>query len=207
MLSWASSRIEWSPTIVWMWAWKVLVSWWSGVAPSWTYVSSCHNSRSSLSHYLGGWLSGWWRDCSSPWWLYCYKNRTKLFWIYLDHLQGCLVGRMVFSFPTKIKVLPIPFPYFCLVTIFACWIFSLHLLKERKRKSKKFPFLTMLVVLLVLSQRLILIFQHGSMMCWILMERIVPCLWLGQSMCQMFLGLIQCVLECSVLCPYFLNGF
>ena len=66
-----------------------------------------------------------------------------------DHLQGCLVGRTVFSFSAKIKVLPIPFPYFCLVTIFACWIFSLHLLKERKRK--RFPLLTMLVVLLVLS--------------------------------------------------------
>ena len=88
-------------------------------------------------------------------------NYFEFIW---DHLQGCLVGRLVFSFPTKIKVLPIPFPYFCLVTIFACWIFSLHLLKERKRKSKRFPFLTMLVVLLVLSQRLILIFWHGSMM-------------------------------------------
>ena len=29
-----------------------------------------------------------------------------------DHLQGCLVGRMIFSCPAKIKVLPIPFPYF-----------------------------------------------------------------------------------------------
>ena len=69
-----------------------------------------------------------------------------------DHLQGCLVGRTIFPFPAKIKVLPIPFPYFCLVTIFACWIFSLHLLKERKRKRKRkrFPHLTMLVVLLVL---------------------------------------------------------
>ena len=69
-----------------------------------------------------------------------------------DHLQGYLVGKTVFSFSTKIKVLPIPFPYFCLVTIFACWIFSLHLLKERKRKRKRkrFPHLTMLVVLLVL---------------------------------------------------------
>ena len=37
-----------------------------------------------------------------------------------DHLQGYLVGRTVFTFPAKIKVLPIPFPYFCLVTIFAC---------------------------------------------------------------------------------------
>ena len=37
-----------------------------------------------------------------------------------DHLQGCLVGRTVFSFPSKIKVLQLPFPYFCLVTIFAC---------------------------------------------------------------------------------------
>ena len=44
-------------------------------------------------------------------------NYSKFIW---DHLQGCLVGRMVFSFPTKIKVLPIPFPYFCLITIFAC---------------------------------------------------------------------------------------
>ena len=26
-------------------------------------------------------------------------------------------------------------------------------------------------------------------------------------MSQMFLGPIRCVLECSVLCPYFLNGF
>ena len=68
-----------------------------------------------------------------------------------DHLQGCLVGKTVFSFLAKIKVLPIPFPYFYLVTIFACWIFSLHLLKERKRKRKIFPLLTMLVVFLVLS--------------------------------------------------------
>ena len=109
---------------------------------------------------------------------------------------------MVFLFPSKIKVLPIPFPYFCLVTIFACWIFNLHLLKERKRKRKRFPLFTMLTVLQILSLRLILIFQHGSTMWWILMERIVPYLWLGQGICQMFLGLIWCVLECSVLCPF-----
>ena len=74
-----------------------------------------------------------------------------------DHLQGCLVGRMVFLFPSKLKpfffFLQIAFPYFCLVTIFACWNFSLLLLKGRKgeRKRKRFPLLTMLVVLLVLS--------------------------------------------------------
>jgi len=68
-----------------------------------------------------------------------------------DHLQGCLVGRTVFSFSAKFKVLSIPFPYFYLVTIFACWIFNLHLLKERKRKRKTFPLLTMQVLLLVLS--------------------------------------------------------
>ena len=73
-------------------------------------------------------------------------NYSEFIW---DHLQGCLVGKTVFSFLAKIKVLPIPFPYFCLVTIFACWIFSVHLLKERKRK--RFPLLTMLVVLLVFS--------------------------------------------------------
>ena len=82
-----------------------------------------------------------------------------------DHLQGCLVGRTVFSFPAKIKVLPIPFPYLCLVTIFACWIFSLHLLKEKKgERRKRFHLFTMLLVLLIPLWRLILIFRHGSMM-------------------------------------------
>ena len=86
----------------------------------------------------------------------------------LDHLQGCLVGRVVFSFPSKVKFLDLVnfFSYFCLVITLACWIFSLHLLKERKgeRKRKRFPLLIMLVALLVLLQRLILIFRHGSMM-------------------------------------------
>ena len=72
-----------------------------------------------------------------------------------DHLQGCLVGIMVFSslFKVKFLVLQIPFPYFCLVTIFACWTFSLLLLKEgkRERKRKRFLLLTMLVALLDLS--------------------------------------------------------
>ena len=71
-----------------------------------------------------------------------------------DHLQGCLVGRTIFLFLSKINfVLQIHFPYFCLVTIFTYWTFSLLLLKGRKgeRKRKRFPLLTMLVVLLVLS--------------------------------------------------------
>ena len=93
------------------------------------------------------------------------------------------------------------FSYFFLVTKFVCWICSLHILKERKRK--RFLLLNMLVVLLVPSWRPILIFQHDSMMWWILMECIVPCLWLGQSTYQMFLGLIRYVLEYSVLCLYF----
>ena len=74
--------------------------------------------------------------------------------------------------------------------------------KERKKKKKFLPF-TMLVALLVLSWRLIPIFRHGSMMWWILMECIVPCLWLGQSMYQIFLGPIRYVLEFSILHPYF----
>ena len=85
-----------------------------------------------------------------------------------DHLQGCLVSRMVFFFPSKIKFLDHvnSFSYFYLVTTPASWIFSLHLLKERKRKRKRkrFPLLTMMVALLVLSRRLILISHHGSMM-------------------------------------------
>ena len=58
------------------------------------------------------------------------------------------------------------FSYFFLVTKFACWICSLHLLKERKgeRKRKRFPLPTMPVVLLVPSWILILIFRHSSIM-------------------------------------------
>ena len=176
MLSWASSRIEWSPTIVWMWAWKVLVSWWSGVAPSWTCLSSSHNSNSSLSHYSVGWTPGWWRDCSGSWWLYCCRSRRNYTKFVQYHLQGCLVGSTVFLLPSNFCSAN-SFSIFLLGNIFACWIFSLHLLKERKRKRKRkrFSFLT----ILVLSQRLILIFRHGSMMWWILMECIVPYLWLG----------------------------
>ena len=84
------------------------------------------------------------------------------------HLQGCLAGITILLFPSEFKF------SFCMfifhisarVTTFACWIFSLHLLKERKRerKRKRFPLLTMLVALLVLSWRLILIFQHDNMM-------------------------------------------
>ena len=85
-----------------------------------------------------------------------------------DHLQGCLVGRTVFIFSSKIKFLDLvnSFSYFCLVTILARWIFNLQLLKERKgeRKRKRFLLLTMLVAVLVLSWRLIPIFRHGSMM-------------------------------------------
>ena len=84
------------------------------------------------------------------------------------HLQGCLVGKTIFFFPSKVKFLflQIPFPYFYLVTTLACCIFSIHLLKERKgeRKRKKFPFFTILVALLIPSGRLILIFRHGSVM-------------------------------------------
>ena len=40
-----------------------------------------------------------------------------------DHLQCCLVGRMVFLFSSKIKFLDLvnSFSYFCLVTILACY--------------------------------------------------------------------------------------
>ena len=65
----------------------------------------------------------------------------------------------------------------------------------------------MLVALLVLSWRLIPIFRHGNMMWWILMERIVPCLWIGQSTHWTFLGPIRYVLACSVLCPYFFLAY
>ena len=85
-----------------------------------------------------------------------------------DHMLGCLVGRMVFHFPFQVKFLDLvnSFSYFCLVITLVYWIFSLHLLKERKeeRKRKRFPLLTMLVILLVPSWRLILIFRHGSTM-------------------------------------------
>ena len=59
--------------------------------------------------------------------------------------------------------------------------------EEGERKRKRFPLLTMLVALIVLSWRLILIFRHGNMMWWILMERIVPYLWIGQSIHRTFL--------------------
>ena len=64
---WAGFGVEWPSGIVWIWAWKVLVSWWSGVAPSLIWVSSYNNSNSSLSLHPVGWLSNWWRDCSGPW--------------------------------------------------------------------------------------------------------------------------------------------
>ena len=196
-----------------MWAWKVLVSWWSSVALSWTCVSSCHSSNSSLSHYSVGWPFGWWRDCSSSWWLHCCKSKRKLFWICLGPFARLLGWQNDISllFWSQIFVLSIPLSYFFLVTKFACWIFSLHLLKkrkgerERKRKRKRFLLLIMLVVLLVPSWRLILIFRHGSMMWWILMERIVPYLWLGQSMYQMVHGPIPYVLEYSILLSLLLN--
>ena len=60
----------------------------------------------------------------------------------------------------------------------------------------------MLVALLVPSRRLIPIFRHGSMMWWILMECILPCLWLGQSTHQMFFGPIRYVLAFLFLYPY-----
>ena len=63
-----------------------------------------------------------------------------------DHLQSCLVDRMVFLFPSNFCSTH-SFSRFLLGNKFVCWIFSLHLLNERKR----FPLLTMLVVLLVLS--------------------------------------------------------
>ena len=42
------SGTEWSLGVVWVWAWEVLVSWWSGVASSSTCVPSYNNSNSSF---------------------------------------------------------------------------------------------------------------------------------------------------------------
>ena len=200
--------------IVWMWAWKVLVSWWSGVAPSSTWVSSYKNSNSSLSLHSVGWLPCWWRDCSG-WWLYRCRSRRGLFWIHLNSFARLLGWHNSTSLPfwSQIFISQILFPYFYSVTKFACWIFSLHLLKERKgerkrkRKRKRFPLLTMLVALLVPSWRLIPIFRHGNMMWWILMEHIVPCLWIGQSTHQTFLGPIQYVLTFLFLCLHFFLAY
>ena len=131
-----------------MWAWKVLVSWWvlpqvEHVHPPTTIQAHpCHTTQ--LDDFLVDKEIARARDGYIV--IGVEGNYSEFIW---DHLQGCLVGRTVFSLPAKIKFLPIPFPYFCLVTIFARWIFSVHLLKERKRK--RFPLLTMLVVLLVLS--------------------------------------------------------
>ena len=41
-----------------------------------------HTSDSSLSYCSVGWPFGWWRNYSGPWWLYSYRSRRKLFWIY-----------------------------------------------------------------------------------------------------------------------------
>ena len=45
------------------------------------------------------------------------------------------------------------------------------------------------------------------MMWWILMERIVPCLWIGQSTHQTFLGPIRYVLAFLFLWPYFFLAY
>ena len=77
-------------------------------------------------------------------------------------VRYCLNNDTSLPFWSQIFISQILFPYFCSVAKFACWIFSLHLLKERKRR--RFPLLTMLVALLViLSWRLIPIFQHGDL--------------------------------------------
>ena len=176
-----------------MWAWKVLISWWSGVAPSSTWVSSYNNSNSSLSLCLVGWLSDWWRGCSGSWWLYLCRSIRGLFWIHSSSSARFLGWHNGTSLPfwSQIFISQILFPYFCLVTKFVCWIFSLHLLK---RKRKRFPLLTMVIALLVPSWRLIPIFRYGNMMWWILMKCIVPCLWIGQSTHQTFLDPIRYVL-------------
>ena len=91
-------------------------------------------------------------------------NYSEFVW---DHLQAAwLAGRYFSSFLRSNFYSANSFSFFFLVTILGCWIFSLYLLKERKggRKRKRFPFLTILVVLLVPSWRFILIFWHGSMM-------------------------------------------
>ena len=75
------------------------------------------------------------------------------------------------------------------------------------RKRKRFPLLTMLIALLVPSWRLIPIFQHNNMMWWILMECIVPCLWIGQSTHRTFLGPIWYILTFLFLCPYFFLAY
>ena len=79
--------------------------------------------------------------------------------------------------------------------------------EEGESKRKRFHLLIMLLAFLVLSWRLILIFQNDNMMWWILTEHIVPCLWIGHSTHWMFLGPIWYVLACSILCPYFFLAY
>ena len=121
-----------------------------------------------------------------------------------DHLQGCLVGRTVFLFPSN----------FCSANSFFIFLLgnSICMLdfqppSTEGEEEKEIPSLHHASDS---SSSFIETYPHFP--AWQydvmnLMERIAPYLWLGQSMCQMFLGPIQCVLECSVLCPYFLNGF
>ena len=83
-------------------------------------------------------------------------------------LQGCLAGIPVASvslFLFEIKLhftLYAPFSYFLLMTMSACSILRLRLLKKRRRK-KRIPLLVMLVALLALSWKPILTFLHGNM--------------------------------------------
>ena len=131
-----------------------------------------------------------------------FKLNCKVVWLAFCDISISL------PFWSQIFILYSPFPYFCLVTISACWTFRLHLLKEnkreRKKKKKRFFLLTMLVAFLFLSWRLISIFWHGNMKWWIQMKHIVPCLWIGQSTPPTSLGLIWCVLEFFLVpSPYF----
>ena len=133
---WAGFGAEWLSGIVWMWAWKVLVSWWSGVALSSTCVSFYKNSNSSLSLRPVGWPFDWWRDCSGPWWLCCCRSSMGSFNSNSStRLLGWHNGTSL-PFWSQIFNLHVPFPYFCSVTTFACWIFNLHLLKERKGRGR-----------------------------------------------------------------------
>ena len=119
---WVGIEAERLLGIVWMWAWKVLISWCSGVAPSSAWVSSYNNFNSSLSRRSVGWLFDWWKDCSGPWWLYHCRSRRGLFWIHLNSSARLLGWHNSTSFPfwSQIFILRVPFPYFCSVTTFAC---------------------------------------------------------------------------------------
>ena len=136
-----------------MWAWKVLVSWW--VLPQVEHVHPpttipaypCHIIR--LADLLADEEIAWAHDG------YIVAGAEGDYFEFVrDHLQGCLVGRTVLFFPSKVKFLFYPFFFIFLLDNKICMLdFSLHLLKERKgeRKRKRFPLLIILVVFLVPS--------------------------------------------------------